>query len=142
MASAPDTEGIRPSGKRRVSSVVGLSLLEVIRALDLPGEILASEDPTQTIPRRLGLSDVVEQQIRLYRDQVRRKEKITDQQAQDLVHLVLRRPDSEEAFFQAGDLLAARERFIDGNRQDIPVPSPNRTGRPINNRKQPGKLVF
>jgi hypothetical protein len=80
----------------------------VIRALDLPAEILASEDPTQTMPRRLGLSDVVEQQIRLYRDQVRRKEKITDQQAQDLVHLVLRRPDSEEAFFQAGDLLADR----------------------------------
>jgi hypothetical protein len=83
-----------------------LSLLEVIRALDLPSEVLASEDPTQTMPRRLGLSDVVDQQIRLFREQVRRKERITDQQAQDLFHLVLRRPDSEEAFLRAGEMLA------------------------------------
>ena len=74
--------GIRPGGKARVSSVVGLSLLEVIRALDLPTEVLAAEDPTQTMPRRLGLSEVVDQQIRLFKEQVRRREKITDQQAQ------------------------------------------------------------
>jgi len=100
------SSGIRPGGKGRVASVVGLSLLEVIRTLDLPTEVLASEDPTQTMPRRLGLSDVVEQQIRLFREQVRKKERITDQRAQDLFHLVLRRPDSEEAFLQAGELLA------------------------------------
>ena len=106
MSTDTDSSRIRPGGKRRVSSVVGLSLLEVIRALDLPSEVLASEDPTQTMPRRLGLSDVVDQQIRLFREQVRRKEKITDQQAQDLFHLVLRRPDSEEAFLRAGEMLA------------------------------------
>ena len=39
--------GITPGGKARVSSVVGLSLLEVIRALDLPTEVLAAEDPTR-----------------------------------------------------------------------------------------------
>ena len=114
MAATPDMEGSRLGGKRRVAAVVGLSLLEVIRALDLPSEVLASEDPTQTMPRRLGLSGVVEQQIRLYREQVRRKEKISDQQAQDLVHLVLRRPDSEEAFFQAGDLLADKVKSLGG----------------------------
>lgn len=90
--------------------MVGLSLLEVIRALDLPSETLAAEDTTQTMPRRLGLSDVVDQQIRLYREQVRRREKISDQQAQDLVHLVLRRPDSEEAFLRVGELLADQVR--------------------------------
>jgi len=58
------------------------------------------------MPRRLGLSDVVEQQIRLFREQGRKGERITDQQAHDLFHLVLRRPDSEEAFLQAGELLA------------------------------------
>ncbi len=98
--------GIRPGGRGRVSSVVGLSLLEGIRALDLPTEVLASEDPTQTMPRRLGLSDVVDQQIRLFREQVRKRERITDQQVQDLFHLVLRRPDSEEAFLKVGELLA------------------------------------
>ena len=96
----------RVDGKARVAAVVGLSLLEVIRALDLPSETLAAEDTTQTMPRRLGLSDVVDQQIRLYREQVRRREKISDQQAQDLVHLVIRRPDSEEAFLRVGELLA------------------------------------
>jgi hypothetical protein len=106
--------GIRLDGKGRVSAVVGLSLLEVIRALDLPTEVFASEDPTQTMPRRLGLSDVVDQQIRLYREQVRKRERITDQQAQDLFHLVLRRPDSEEAFLDAGKLLVGKAKPLKG----------------------------
>jgi hypothetical protein len=101
-----ETSVIQASGRRRVAALVGLSLLEVIRALDLPAEVLASEDPTRTMPRRLGLSDVVDQQIRLFREQVRRKERITDQQTFDLFQLVLRRPDSEDAFLQAGELLA------------------------------------
>ena len=109
--------GIRPGGKARVSSVVGLSLLEVIRALDLPTEVLAAEDPTQTLPRRLGLSDVVDQQIRLFKEQVRRREKITDQQAHDLFHLVLRRPDSEEAFLHAGELLIGNIKPLRGLRR-------------------------
>jgi hypothetical protein len=107
---ALDTSGVSSSGKSRVAAVVGLSLLEVIRALDLPTEVLAAEDPTQTMPRRLGLSDVVDQQIRLFREQVRRKERISDQRTQDLFQLVLRRPDSEEAFFQVGDLRAGNDR--------------------------------
>jgi hypothetical protein len=100
--------------------VVGLSLLEVIRTLDLPTEVLAAEDPTQTMPRRLGLSTVVDQQIRLYREQVRRRTRITDRQAQALFHLVLRRPDSEEAFLRAGELLAERDRPLRGLRRFYP----------------------
>jgi hypothetical protein len=103
-----------------VAAVVGLSLLEVIRALDLPSEILASEDPTQTMPRRLGLSEVVDQQIRFYREQVRRRARINDQQAQDLVHLVLRRPDSEEAFHRAGELLAGNLKPLKGLKRLYP----------------------
>ena len=103
-SGAPDA-GILPGGKARVSAVVGLSLMEVIRALDLPAEVLAAEDPTQTMPRRLGLSEVVDQQIRFFRDQVRKKARITDQETQALFHLVLRRPDSEEAFLHSGELL-------------------------------------
>ena len=107
-----EAEGSRisPGGKARVSSVVGLSLLEVIRASDLPAEILASEDPTQTMPRRLGLSDVVDQQIRLFREQVRKRERITDQRAQDLLHLVIRRPDSEETCLKAGELMVGNSK--------------------------------
>ncbi len=105
-----------PRGRGRIAAVVGLSLLEVIRARDLPTEILASEDPAQTMPRRLGLSGVVDLQIRLYRKQVRRRARITDEQARDLFHLVLRRPDSEEVFFQAGELLAGKARPMKGLR--------------------------
>jgi hypothetical protein len=42
------------------SAVVALTLLEVIRAQDLPTEVLEQEDTSVTLPRRLGLSDVVE----------------------------------------------------------------------------------
>jgi hypothetical protein len=110
LPTVAEGSGITPGGKGRVSSVVGLSLLEVIRALDLPTEVLASEDPTQTMPRRLGLSDVVDQQIRFFREQVRKRERITDQQARDLTHLVIRRPDSEEAFLKAGELLVGNSK--------------------------------
>lgn len=120
MTRDVETSAIQSSGKGRVAAVVGLSLLEVIRALDLPAEVLASEDPTQTMPRRLGLSDVVDQQIRHFREQVRKKERITDQQALDLFHLVLRRPDAEEAFLQAGDLLAEDVRRPGGIRRLLP----------------------
>ena len=110
-----DTEIRKPPDKRgRVAAVVGLSLLEVIRHLDLPKEVLASEDPTRTMPRRLGLSDVVDQQIRIFRERVRKRERITDQQARDLFHLVLRRPDSEEAFLEAGKRLAEPSRPLKG----------------------------
>jgi hypothetical protein len=106
--------GKTPGGKALVSSVVGLSLLEVIRALDLPTEVLAAEDPAQTMPRRLGLSDVVDQQIRLFREQVRKRTKITDLETQALFQLVLRRPDSEEAFLHAGELLVGNTKSPGG----------------------------
>lgn len=106
------------TSKPRVAAVVGLTLLEVIREQDLPVETLESEDTTVTMPRRLGLSDVVEQQIQRYRAEVRRGRKITDDEFRDLVRLVIRRPDSEEVFFKAGLVLsgsagaARRTRFL------------------------------
>jgi len=109
-----------PEGKARVASVVGLSLLEVIRSLDLPTEVLAAEDPSRTMPRRLGLSEVVDQQIRLFREQVRRRERITDQRAQDLFQLVLRRPDSDEAFLKAGEILIGKRKPLRGLKRLYP----------------------
>ncbi len=91
---------------RRVAAVFGLTLLEVIRAQDLPDEILKDEDPSVTMPRRLGLSDVVDRQIRQYREAVKKRRKMTDTEMIDLMRLVLRRPDSEEVFRSAGELLA------------------------------------
>lgn len=89
---------------------MGLKLLEVIREVDAPGEILEAEDPTQTMPRRLGLSDVVERQIRTYRSDVKKRVRLTDSEIIDLFRLVVRRPDAEEVFFKAGLLMAADAR--------------------------------
>ena len=94
----------------RISAEVALTLLEVIRDQDLPTEVLESEDTSHTLPRRLGLSDVIDRQIRRYRDEVKKGQRITDDEFRDLVRLVIRRPDSEEVFFQAGSILAGDDR--------------------------------
>ncbi|MGB1840542.1 MAG: hypothetical protein ACPHWZ_05525 [Longimicrobiales bacterium] len=89
---------------------MALRLLEVMRDMDLPMEILEDEDPTQTIPRRFGLSDVVERQIRTYREDVRRRVRLTDDEIRGLFRFVIRRPDGPEVFRAVGRQLAAEER--------------------------------
>lgn len=92
-----------------MAALVGLSLLEVIRARDLPTEILGSENPSQTMPRRLGLSEAVELQIRRFKAEVKKRGRISDGEAKALFGLVLRRPDAWEVFFQAGGRLAGKD---------------------------------
>lgn len=87
---------------------MALRLLEVVRDQDLPVEILEDENPSVTMPRRLGLSEVVERQIRTYRSDVRRGVRLTDGEIQDLFRLVIRRPDSEEIFLRVGRTLGGR----------------------------------
>jgi hypothetical protein len=99
-----------PDGPRRVQAVVALRLLEVIRDRDLPRELLEDEDPTRTMPRRFGLSDVVERQIRTYREDARKGARLTDEEVRGLFRFVIRRPDAEEIFHQLGRLLATAER--------------------------------
>ena len=96
------------NGHPRVSAAVALTLLEVIQAHDRPSEVFEEEDTSITMPRRLGLSDVVERQIRNYQDQTRRGGKISDEDFKNLVRLVIKRPDSEEVFFECGTRLAHR----------------------------------
>ena len=89
-----------------MAPVVALTLLETIRTQDRPSEVLEEEDTSRTMPRRLGLSEVVEAQIRRYREEVRRRRRVSDAEIRDLVRLVIRRPDSDEVFFRAGRSLA------------------------------------
>lgn len=96
------------SSRPRVAPRFGLTLLEALRDLDLPEEILQDENPSETMPRRLGLSDVVEKQIRIYRDAVRSRTRMSDDQVRDLIRLVVRRPDAAELFHRAGRTLGAR----------------------------------
>lgn len=86
----------------------------MIRAQDAPAEILQDEDPTVTLPRRLGLSEVVDRQILHYQESAKRRRRITDTEAMDLMRLVLRRPDSEEIFLRAGRRLSGTRRSAPG----------------------------
>jgi hypothetical protein len=115
--SKPASRSSRP----RVAAVVALTLLEVLRRQDRPAEILESEDTTITLPRRLGLSDAVDQQIRRYREEVRRGVRIGDDEVKDLVRLVIRRPDAEEVFFRTGRLLAGNDAPQPGWRKALPA---------------------
>lgn len=86
-----------------------LALLEAIRSTDRPQELLEDEDFHRTMPRRFGLSAVVDRQIDLYRERARKKVKLTAQEFADFMQLVIRRPDSAEIFSTMGAILAEKE---------------------------------
>lgn len=94
--------------RRRVHSRLALALLETLKAQDLPQEILDDENVSVTLPRRLGLSNVVETQIYRYREEARRRRRLTDQEVVDLFRLVSRRPDAAQVFLRVGERLAGK----------------------------------
>ncbi|HUH14144.1 MAG TPA: hypothetical protein VMK65_13600 [Longimicrobiales bacterium] len=90
----------------RVAPTLPLTLLETVRSRDLPPEILEGEDLPASLPRRLGLSDVVARQIVRFKDAKRRGERIPAQEVKDLLRLVLRRPDAPDVLRETGRQLA------------------------------------
>jgi hypothetical protein len=97
----------KAAGGRRVQAQVALVLLETLKSADRPGEVLDDENVTLTIPRRLGLSGVVEAQIQRFRQEARLRGRISEQEILDLLRLVTRRPDSQDVFVQIGSSLTA-----------------------------------
>lgn len=81
---------------------MALVILETLRTHDLPEEILDDENLSVTLPRRLGLSDVIDRQIRHLAEEARRRRRLPDSQVLDLMQLVLRRPDARKVFRQVG----------------------------------------
>lgn len=92
--------------KRQVAAEVALALLEAMRSTDLPTERIKDEDVRLTMPRRLGLSAVVDRQIALFRDRVRQGLRLTADEFAEFMRLVMRRPDASEVFFAMGSQLA------------------------------------
>ncbi len=92
---------------RRIHALVALRVLEALRDQDLPREFLEDEDPSRTMPRRFGLSDVVGRQIRTYQADARRGVRLPDGEVRDLFRFVIRRPDGVEVFHSVGRLLAS-----------------------------------
>ena len=87
-----------------------LAVLESVRHHDRPTELLEEEDLAASLPRRLGLTGVVESQIHRYRVARKRREKIPRDDVADLLRLVLRRPDAAAIFVEAGRDLARHHR--------------------------------
>jgi predicted hydrocarbon binding protein len=100
-AQEPD-DGFRPD--------LPLAVLESVRQHDRPTEVLEDEDLAASLPRRLGLTGVVESQIHRYRLARKRRERIPSEDVSDLLRLVLRRPDSEAILREAGHELARHHR--------------------------------
>lgn len=91
-----------------VSPVLPLLLLETMRDRDRPDEVMEDEDITTSLPRRLGLSEVVRTQIQRFESEVRQRRPQVPSQVEDLIRLVIRRPDAEEIFADAGRNVARR----------------------------------
>jgi predicted hydrocarbon binding protein len=89
-----------------VTPVFPLILLETMRDMDRPEEYLEGENPSASMPRRLGLSDVVFRQIHHFQEEVKRKRMQRPDTVADLIRLVIRRPDGDEIFEEAGRRVA------------------------------------
>ena len=61
MKRTPEIDG-------RLSPGIALILLESLRELDTPPEVIEDEAFNISLPRRLGLSDVIDGQMRRYAD--------------------------------------------------------------------------
>jgi hypothetical protein len=105
-----DLDRERPADGPRstVAPVLPLALLESIRDHDRPGEVLEDEDLSASLPRRLGLTGVVEGQIHKYEQAYRKGRRVPTAEVLNLMRLLLRRPDAEEILRQAGQQIARR----------------------------------
>lgn len=99
---------VRAPARSLVASVLPLSLLEQLRIQDLPPEMLEAEDLAAHLPRRLGLTGVVETQIQRYKQAHRRGQSVPTDEVADLIRLVLRRPDAESILLATGHDIARR----------------------------------
>lgn len=97
----------RRKNDRTVRPVIALAILEALRSTDTPDEVLEDEAFAYSLPRRLGLNDVVENQMKRYADLRRRGQSLEVEELDSLVTLIGRREDARAVFNTAGSRLAA-----------------------------------
>jgi len=92
-----------------VNAIVPLSLLEAVRSVDIPE---GGDDEVEYVQehrnKRLGLSDTVIAQIRRYKDALKRNQQIPLHEASGIARLIGRRPDAENIYTRAGNIVADR----------------------------------
>jgi len=106
------------AAKPPISAEVALALLEGIRSVDRPSDRIDDEVVSRTMPRRLGVSTVIERQIRLHQGYVKEGRRQTLDEFAEFLRLVNKRPDASEVFFQMGTHLADSA----GTAGGIPLP--------------------
>lgn len=94
------------ASRGKITPVFPLLLLQTMRDMDRPDEVLEDEDLTVSLPRRLGLSDVVGRQIYRLQADVQRGSKLSAAEMEDMIRLVGRRPDAAAIFYEAGRRIA------------------------------------
>jgi len=94
--------------RRGVPAVLGLSLLEAVRALDAPAPDALDEHHADLSTKRLGLSRTVAAEIARLEGVTRRGLTIPGQEFAGLQRLVARRPDAALVFSDAGRRAARR----------------------------------
>lgn len=90
----------------KVHARVALALLESLRIQDRPEVFLIDEDVNLTMPRRLGLSRVVEAEAQRLTQLARRGGRLDPESWEGLVELVARRPDASTVGRKTGADLA------------------------------------
>lgn len=103
-------EGAEPRFEGSVPAAFPLALLQAVRAHDHPGEVLEDEDLMVSLPRRFGLTGVVDTQIRRYESDDRSGRHVGLNEVASLIRLVMRRPDAETILRETGQRFA-RWRF-------------------------------
>lgn len=97
-------------GVQKVSPGIALALLHSLRATDTPDEVLEDESFRISLPRRLGLNEVIDAQMRRFEEMRDRGGALTPDEYGNLLRLIGRRPDADAVFGTAGARLA-EERF-------------------------------
>jgi hypothetical protein len=92
-----------------VLAALPLALLQSTRAHDRPVEVLEDEDLSASLPRRLGLSGVIETQIHRYETAAKGGKRVPSDEFNNLLKLMLRRPDAETILREAGARVAQRQ---------------------------------
>ncbi|HEX2167712.1 MAG TPA: hypothetical protein VHG09_10815 [Longimicrobiales bacterium] len=97
---------VKPRFEGQVAASFPLALLESIRSHDRPGEVLEDEDLTISLPRRLGLTGVIETQIFRYEAANKSGRAVPVDEVMSLIRLVMRRPDAEPILRETGQRMA------------------------------------
>jgi len=74
--------------------------------MDRPAEVLQDEDVSLSMPRRFGLNPMVHTHIHRFRQAVGEKRLVSEEEVTQWIQVVIRRPDADEVFVQAGHRMA------------------------------------